>query len=174
MLKPWFFALASAVMGSVLSLTLVGQAQPNRLPSAVAYVNPNRVLNESVHGRSEFSRVQALQQRKNTELRTKQQALEATRTQLPQAADAAARARLQQQEQEQRTDLERSTQAAQAELQALQREINTDMAQRVKSVLDELMKTQPYQLVLNGDASVIWSAGEVDLTAAVVARLNGQ
>jgi len=174
MLKPWLVALASAVMGSVLSISLVGQAQPNRPPSAVAYVNPNRVLNESAHGRSEISRLQALQQRKNTELRTKQQTLEATRTQLAQATDPAARTRLQQQEQEQRTDLERSSQAAQTELQALQREINVGMVQRVKTALDEIMKTQPYQLVLNGDTSVIWSAGEVDLTAAVVGRLNGQ
>lgn len=174
MLKPWLVALASAVMGSVLSLTLVGQAQPNRPPSAVAYVNPNRVLTESAHGRSEINRIQALQQSRTTELRTKQQALDATRTQLAQAADPASRARLQQQEQEQRTDLERSTQAAQTELQALQREINTDMARRVKSALDEIMKTQAYQLVLNGDTSVIWSAAEFDLTPAVVGRLNGQ
>ena len=174
MMKSWLVAVPSALVASVLSLTLVGQAQPARTPSAVAYVNANRLLTESTHGRAEVGRMQALQQQKTSELRAKQQTLEATRQQLSQSADSAARMQLQQQEQQQRTDLERSTQQAQADIQALQREVNTDMQQRVRSALDEIMKTQSYQLVVNADTSVLWAAPDLDLTSAVVERLNGK
>jgi Skp family chaperone for outer membrane proteins len=172
-MKSWLIAVPSALIASVLSITLVGQAQPSRTPSAVAYVNANRVLSESTHGRAELARVQGIQQQKNNDLRAKQQILEATRQQLSQAVDSA-RLQLQQQEQQQRTDFERSTQQAQVELQALQREVNTDMQQRVRAALDDLMKTQPYQLVLNADSSVLWGAPELDLTTAVVGRMNGR
>ncbi len=174
MMKSWLLAIPSALVASILSITLVGQAQPAKAPSAVAYVNANRVLAESIHGRAELGRLQALQQQKQTELRAKQQTLETTRQQLAQAADAAARTQLQQQEIQQRTDFERSTQQAQVDLQNLQREVNTDMQQRVRAALDEIMKTQTYQLVLNGDTSVMWAAPDLDLTSAVVGRLNGK
>jgi Skp family chaperone for outer membrane proteins len=174
MLKTWLVAVPSAVVGSVLSLTLVGQAQAPKPPSPVAYVNANRVLNESTHGRAEFARLQALQQQKNGELRTKQQALEATRQELAKNPDPAKRTELLLQEQQQRTDFERSSQQAQTEMQTLQREVNTDMQQRVKAALDEIMKTQSYDMVLNGDTSVMWASPQTDLTAAVVGRLNGR
>jgi Skp family chaperone for outer membrane proteins len=170
-MKTLLTAVAAAVFGSVFSLTLIGQAQPARTPSAVAYVSPNRILNESVHGRTEAARLQTLQQQRTTELRGKQQALETTRQQLSTVADAAARQELAQRENAQRTDLERSTVQFQTDLTALQREVNTDMQRRVRTILDELMKTQAYQLVIN-DGSVLWSAPELDLTTAVIGRMN--
>jgi Skp family chaperone for outer membrane proteins len=173
-MKTLFIAVTAAVFGSILSLTLVGQAQPAKTPSAVASVSPTRILSESSHGRSELARIQAAQQKRTADLRSKQQALEATRQQLTTAADGAARLELQQKEFQQRTELERATQQAQADLQTMQREINVDLQQRVKVVLDDLMKTQAYQLVLNSDVSVMWSGPEVDLTSAVVGRMNGQ
>ena len=143
-------------------------------PLSVAYVNTNRVLADSTHGRTQLTRLQTLQQQKSTELRTKQQALEATRTKLAQAADRAARAPLAQQEQQQRQDFERSTQQAQADIQALQREVNADLQSRVKGALVEMVKTQNFQLVLNSDTSVVWSSPGLDVTAAVVQRLNAK
>ena len=174
MLKSWLIAIPSALFASILSLTLVGQAQPARTPSAVVYVNTNRVLAESTQGRTQLTRLQTLQQQKSTELRTKQQALEATRTKLAQAADAAARAPLALQEQQERQDFERSTQQAQVDLQALQREVNAEIQSRLRGALDEIMKSQTYQLVLNADTTVLWASPELDLTAAVIQRLNAK
>jgi outer membrane protein len=174
MIKTSFIAVVSAVIGSILSLTLVGQAQPARTPSAVAYISGNRIAQESAWGRGETSKLQTFQQQKLSELRTKQQTLEATRQQMAQATDPAARMQLLQQEQQQRTDFERSQQQAQVEIQTLQRQMNANVLQRVKTTLDDLMKTQTYQLVLNGDTCTVWSTPEVDLTSAVVARFNAQ
>jgi Skp family chaperone for outer membrane proteins len=173
-MKVAFIALAAAVFGSIVSLAVVGQAQSARTPSGVAFVSASRILTESTHGRAEAGRLQALQQQRAADLRAKQQALEATRQQLASASDSPARLELQQKEFQQRTELERATQQMQVDLQALQREVNTDLQQRVRTVLNDVMKTQNYQLVLNADTSVIWSTPELDLTAAIVSRMNGQ
>ena len=121
-----------------------------------------------------MGRIQSLQQQRTADLRAKQQALEAVRQQLTTATDSAARLELQQKEFQQRTELERDSLKAQTDLQTLQREVNVDLQSRVKTILDDLMKTQNYQIVLNADTSVMWALPEVDLTAAVVGRMNGQ
>jgi len=118
--------------------------------------------------------VQQIQQQRANELRAKQQTLEATRQELTKATDEASRLRLQQQETQQRTDLERASNQLQIDLQNIQREANSDMAARVRAIIEELMKTQTYQLVLNSDATLIWSSPELDLTDVVIARMNGQ
>jgi Skp family chaperone for outer membrane proteins len=173
-MKSFLIAITAAMLGSVFSMAVVGQAQPAKAPSTVALVSANRVLNETTHGRSEVGRLQALQQQRAADLKNKQQALEATRQELASASDPKAKSELQQKEIQQRTELERATQQAQTDLQNLQREINTDLQQRVKTVLNDLSKTQPYRLVINSDAGVLWGEPELDLTAAVVARMNGQ
>jgi Skp family chaperone for outer membrane proteins len=173
-MKTFFVAAVAALVGSLLSLTLAGQAQTAKTPSAVAYVSTSRVLSESVAGRAAASRLQTTQTQRTTELRTKQQALETTRQQVATAADGAARQTLQQKEIQERTDFERSTAQFQIDLQNLQREINTDLMRRVKTALDDLMKNQPYQVVLNNDSSVLWAAPELDMTNAVVGRMNSQ
>jgi Skp family chaperone for outer membrane proteins len=173
-MKSMLTALIGVLIGSILSLAVVGHAQSSKTPSALAFVSANRILNETAHGRSQLGRIQGAQQRANTDLRNKQQALETTRQQLAAATDNAAKLTLQQKEQQQRSELERATQQAQTDLQNMQREINTDLQQRLKATLDDLMKTQGYQVVMNSDTNLFWSAPELDLTSAVVGRMNGQ
>jgi outer membrane protein len=173
-MKSLFIAVIAAMLGAVFSFAAVGHAQTSKAPSAVAVVSPSRVYTETTHGRTEAGRLQTMQQQRTADLRTKQQALEATRQQLVSATDAGARAQFAQAELQQRVEFERATQQAQADVQALQREINTDLQQRVRAVLDDLLKTQGYQLVLNSDATVMWSDPALDLTSAVVGRMNGQ
>src|SRR5262245_45200066 len=123
-MKSIFIAAAGALMGSALSMAVVGHAQASKTPSAVAFVSANRILQESAHGRSEMGRLQALQQRANADLRTKQQALEATRQEIGSATDNATKLTLQQKEQQQTAELARTSQQAQVDFQNLQREIN--------------------------------------------------
>jgi Skp family chaperone for outer membrane proteins len=59
-------------------------------------------------------------------------------------------------------------------MQNLQRQVQTDFQERVRGVLAEMVKGQNIQMVLNGDAAVVWSAPGMDLTSAVIERLNGQ
>ena len=101
-------------------------------------------------------------------------AFEDDRKQLAQASESAARVKLQQQEAQQRTELERATVQAQQELQNLQREVLAEFQGRLRVIVEELVKGQGLQLVLNGEQAVIWSAPGIDLTNAVIERLNSQ
>ena len=156
-MRALLIAVSGAVLGSILSLSIVGHAQSAKTPTAVAFVSGNRILAESMHGRAEAGRLQALQQERANDLRAKQQALEATRQELATSSAGPARVALQQKEQQQRTEFERAVQKAQVDVQTLQREINADLQEQVRVVLDDLMKTQQYQLVLNTDTSLMWS-----------------
>src|SRR5262245_26858961 len=135
-MKTFIVAVAAAIVGSIFSLTLVGQAQPVKTPSAVAFVSTARVLAESTIGRASASRMQTTQTQRTADLRTKQQALESTRQQIAASADGPARQALLQKEIQERTDFERSTAQFQVDLQSLQREINADLLRRVKAALD--------------------------------------
>jgi Skp family chaperone for outer membrane proteins len=140
---------------------------------AVGYVNVQRAMAESAAGKAQQLSADAAAQRAN-ELRTRQQTLEGIRNQLAQASDGAARVKLQQQESQQRTDLERATVQAQQELQNLQRQVVTEFQGRMRGIVEELVKGQGLQLVLNGEQAVIWSAPGMDLTTSVIERLNSQ
>lgn len=172
-MKTYAILATVALIATAFSFTASGQA-PAPTAGEIVYVSAQRVMNESVHGRSEATRIRTLQQTKATELRTKQQTLEATRQQLVQTADAATRGQLLQQESQQRSDLERSTAEAQRDLQNLQREVNADLQQRVRAVLDEVAKTRDIRIVLNSETSMMWGAPDADLTGLVIERLNGR
>jgi Skp family chaperone for outer membrane proteins len=139
---------------------------------AVAYVSAQRILAEANDAKAEVAKVQTLQQQKSAELRAKQQALDTLRQQLAQATDVSVRVELQQQELQQRTDLDRASAQAQADLQALQRQAQNEVQVRVKSVLNDLSKGEKFQIVLNSDTAIVWAAPGVDLTTAVIERLN--
>ena len=163
------------VAAGVLGVEAVARQTPATRPSLpVAYVNIQRALAESAAGKAEQARLQTLQQQRANELRTRHQTLEGLRSQLAQANEAATRVKLQQQESQQRTDLERATVQAQQELQNLQRKVAADFQSRVRGIVEELVKGQGLQLVLNGEQAVIWSAPGADLTNSVIERLNAQ
>jgi outer membrane protein len=172
-MKTALITTSIALLPALLSLSPAGQAPAAPGIPQIAYISGQRILTESSEAKADFARLPALQQQKTTELRAKQQALDATRQQLAQASDNSTRLQLQQQELQQRTEIERAAAQAQVDLQTLQRQLNSDLQTRVKVVLDDLVKGQNVQLVLN-DTAVIWAAPSTDLTAAVIERLNAK
>jgi Skp family chaperone for outer membrane proteins len=165
--------LTSIAVGALLAGVVVARQTPTSGPAlSIGYVSAQRVFAESAEGQAQVDRVRELQQQRVGELRTRQQTLEDLRRQLAQATDGAARVQLQQQESQLRTDLERATSQAQLELQNLQRQAQTDVQNLVKGVLDEFVKDQGLQLVLSGDQAVLWGAPGMDLTDAVIQRLD--
>ena len=129
-------------------------------------------LGESAQGKEGQARIRTLQQQRATELRTRQQTLEATRQKLALMTEDSERVPLQQQELVQRGDLDRATAQAQSDIQALQREINTDLQAKVKAELDELLKGTSIQAVVQFETSIVWSVPGLDVTTAVIQRLN--
>jgi Skp family chaperone for outer membrane proteins len=160
---------------SVLPLLLaVSPVSPRAAVAAgpVATVSAQRIALESTVGKASRARVQALQQERADDVRTKQQALEAIRRQLAQAGDASQRPSLQAQEQTQRAELERAAVKAQMDVQALDRQINAELLGKVRQAVGDVIKGRNIQVVLNADSAVIWAAPDLDLTADVIQRLN--
>jgi Skp family chaperone for outer membrane proteins len=161
---------------SALSVATGAQAPAPPKHAGIGYVSAQRIFAESAEGKAGVARMQALQQQKTAELRTRQQTLDSTRQQAAQATDGPTRVQLQQQETIQRTDLERATAQAQADIQALQRQVQGELLNQVKSILDSVAKEQNFQIVLNAETTVVWAAPGTgaDLTNVVIERLNAK
>lgn len=164
--------LAVTVLGAVA----VGLAQPRAVtaPGPVAYVSSQRISNETADGKAGVARLQTLQRERAADVRTRQQALETTRQQMTLAKDDAARVRLRAEEQQQRTELERAAAQSQADFLSLQRQVSAEVATKVKAAVLEVVKGTEVHLVLNGESSVVWAAPGLDLTSAVIERMNAQ
>jgi Skp family chaperone for outer membrane proteins len=164
------------VLSLVLPATFAGYSlrQPAGPQPAIGYISSQRIMASTTEGRAALARLQAAQRDKATDIRTKQQTLEATRQQIARTADAAKKAELQRQEQQQRSELERAAASLQSDLQASQREVQADMKTVLDPILADIVKGRNLQLVLNGDLSVVWAAPSLDLTGEVIQRLNAK
>ena len=173
-MKTALITTSIALLPAMLSLAPAVQAPATPGAPRIGYISAQRIVEGTPDVRAEFTRLQTTQQQRATALRAQQQTLEATRQQLAQAPEGAGRIQLQQQELQQRTELEKATIQAQTDLQTLQREVNSALQTRVRTVVEDLVKGQNFQMVLNGEAAVIWAAPGTDLTPAVIERLNAK
>ena len=154
---------------------VVDRAVQSRPVPPIAYVSVQRISAESIEGKAAIKRLETFGQGKTQELRGKQQALEATRSQLANAGgvfQASKRAELKTQEEQQRIDLQKATQQAQADVQELQRQLQTKLRQELNVILSDIAKRKSIQLVLNQDTAVVWAPEGSDVTAEVLERLN--
>ena len=160
----------------VLGLAPLANAQTAvvRPGATVAYISGQRISAETVAGREAQSRLASLRQQKTAELQDKRRALDATRQKLVGSAEGEERTQLEREEQQEQQDLERATQQAQVELQNLQRQIVVDLQPQVRSVLDDLLKGTDVQVVLQFETSIVWAAQGLDLTSAVIERLDAK
>jgi outer membrane protein len=168
-MKTVAVCLAMTVLGALA----VGLAQPPpaQATGPVAYVSSQRISAETAMGKAGIARIQTMQRERTTDVRTKQQTLEATRRQLA-AAQGDERVRLQAQEQQQRTEFERAVAQAQTDIQALQRQVLGELSPKVKSAVEEVVKSTGIQVVLSSDVAVVWAAPGLDLTSRVIEHLN--
>ena len=162
--------LAGSV-AAILALAFAAIPAAAQTPT-IGYVSANKILADTAEGREVTARLKTLQQEKALEIKKLQEAVEATRRQLAQTTDPAARAKLQQQEQQQSAEGVRATTQAQVDLQNSQREAQAELQNRVRGIIDEIAKSKKLQIVLNGDSAVVWSAPGVDITPDIIARLN--
>jgi Skp family chaperone for outer membrane proteins len=146
----------------------VAQVPPD---ASLAVLSSQRISSQSIEGRAGQERLQSLQRQRAAELRQKQQVLEETRRQI---ADAGSTEELKQLESKQRADLDLATVQAQTEFQTTQREVTLALQAKVRIVLDELLKGTSVLVVLQSEGNIIWTAPGVDLTDAVIARLNAK
>jgi Skp family chaperone for outer membrane proteins len=171
-MKLLLVTLSFALAATVLSRVAAGQTPASRGLPGIAYISPQQILTKSPVFQAGLSKLQSVQQQKTAELREKQQSVETIRRRLAVAGDEAARADLQRIEQQQVADLERATTQAQTDLQTLQRQFQSDLQAKIRPIVEDLARDQKLQLVLSADGAVFWAAAGMDLTPAVLERLN--
>ena len=143
---------------------------PTPAPS-IAYVSAQRIATETTEGKAGVARVKTAQQQHAADVRAKQGAYEAARKALA-AATAATRDQLQAAEREQRVELERAVGRAQADMQEVQRDVNNELLKRVRGVVGDVVKDRGIQVVLNYESAVVWAGPTLDISDAVIARMN--
>ena len=177
-MKSLFIAGPTLVLAGVLFFAVPGLLPGQSTTSSadrVGYVSAQRLVSESNAGKAESARLQAAQQERAADLKARQAAWQATRQQMTQvASDPAALAKLAQQEQQQRAELEQAAQQANSELQAMQRQIQVDLSNTAKPIIAELAKARGFSVVLNSDAAIAWADPGLDLTYALIQRMNAQ
>lgn len=142
----------------------------------IAFINPQRIFQESSDGKTALTRVQALTTKKQTENTTRQKTLQDNQQKLQSSGGVmsdAARGQLEKEIEKQQLDLQRFQQDAQAEIQELQNEVQSDFARKVQPLIDQLAKEKGLQLVFNaGDAGFAWVDPGLDLSSEIIKKLD--
>jgi outer membrane protein len=142
----------------------------------VAYVVLQRIANESADGRVATTRIQALQQKKATELNERNKQLTGLQAKLEKEGSvmsASASADLQKQIEKLNVDVQRFTQDAQAEVQELQQQLQQEFQQRLEPVIQAVAGEMGLHFVFNGpDAGLVWADQALDISGEVIKKLD--
>jgi outer membrane protein len=196
------FAIRAATAVSFV-LTAAGAATAQDAPpfppgTKYGYINLQRVLAESNVGRTASTRVQELTDTKLAELQSRQTTLQGQLTgseqqllelqqRLEQGQNVmSAQARLslqreisrlqlefQRQTQDAQAEMERVSQDADAEVAELRQELQLQFEQQLAPALDQVANERQVDLIFSVEG-LIWGRPALDLTQAVVDRLNGR
>ena len=142
----------------------------------VAFINPQRIFQESADGKAALVRVKTLTDKKQTENTTKQKTLADNQQKLQTSGSVmneAARSQLEKEIERQQKDAERFQQDAQAEINELQQEVQNDFVKKLSPIIDALAAEKGLHLVFNaGQSGISWAAPGLDLTPDVIKRLD--
>jgi outer membrane protein len=192
-------SVIAATAGLLLAFAGAAQAQnPPPFPAGTryGYVNLQRVLAESSVGQTASSRVQELTDTKLAEIQSRQTTLQGQidssnqqllelQQKLEQGQNVmSAQARLslqreisrlqlelQRQTQDAQAEMERVTQDADAEVAELRQELQLAFEQQLAPALDEVASERQVDLIFSIEG-LIWGRPDLDLTQAVVGKLN--
>jgi len=164
-----------AVLAGLLFLPGVALAQTPTAYYRFGSFSPQRAFSESAEGKAGIARLNALQQKKASEIAEKNKALQAQE----QALEASASV-LREEDRIRRTkdldkfriDVQRFIQDAQAEVAGVQREVEAAFLVRLRPAVEQVAKEKGLQLIVNlDDGTVVWSDPGIDITREVVERL---
>jgi outer membrane protein len=153
---------------------------PARLPFPTgaqhAYIDLQRVANESSEGAAASQQVQALSEEKIRTIEQRSVELQGSQQKLQQNANVmSAEAQLQLQREIERltVDVQRLTQDAEAEVAELQQTLQIDFQQKLVPAIDRVAASRGLQFIFSvGDGGLIWANPALDITSDVVEELN--
>ena len=161
------------------------QAAPAPPPEApfpqgakIAFVDFQRIAQESTEGKSSSAKIATLIQKKQTEGADKARQLQANQQKLQTSGGVmseTARAQLEKDIERQTVEGQRFQQDAQAEINELQTELQNDFQRKLIPLLEQVARDKGLQLLLSrGDAGLVWADPGLDLTSEVVKKLDAQ
>jgi outer membrane protein len=137
-----------------------------------------RIANESSEGKAATSKIQALQQKRATELNEKNKQLQAIQARIEKEGSvmsATAQADLAKQAERLNTDIQRFTQDAQQEITELQEQLRQQFEARVQPVLEEVRREKGLHFIFNGpDSGLVAADPGLDISADVIKRLDAK
>jgi len=159
------------------------QAAPPQPPlvfpagTKLAFINPQRVFQESVEGKAALGRVNALIAKKQKENEDRAKLLAGNQQKLQTSGSVmndTARTQLEKEIEKQQLDAQRFQQDAQAEINELQTEMQNDFIKKVSPVIQAIANEKGLQMVFNAaDAGLAWVDPNLDLTLDVIKKLDG-
>jgi outer membrane protein len=157
-------------------------AQPAQPPAPfpvgakTAFINPQRIFQESTEGKAAVTRINTLIQKKQTEGQDRQKALQANQQKLQTSGgvmNEQARAQLEKEIEKQQVDGQRFQQDAQAEIQELQNEVQQEFIRKVSPLIEAVAKEKGLQMVFDlCNAGLAWWDPGLDLTNDVIKKLD--
>lgn len=153
-------------------------APPKPFPEGakVGYVVLQRIANESVEGKAATARIQALQQKRATELNDKNKQLQTIQQKLEKEGSVmsvSASTDLQKQAERLNTEIQRFTQDAQQEIQDLQGQLQQQFQQRIEPVLAQVGQEKGLHFIFNGpDSGLVWADPSLDISLDVIKKLD--
>jgi len=174
------FGVSLALGASVLLAPSLALAQaPAAAPAEgqrFAVINIQRIAAESTEGKASTAKVQALNQKKisdlndlNKRLQADQQKLSAQGTMLNEAA----RAELERNIDKEQKDLQRSQQDAQEEVQQLQQDLQNGFQAKLLPIIQQVVNERKITILFSSaDAGIVFADPGLDLTADVIKRFD--
>jgi outer membrane protein len=151
-------------------------ARPFPEGAKVAYINIQRIANESAEGKSATAKVQALVQKKQAETNERNKALQADQQKLAAGASVmseASRAELEKKIERQNVELQRLTQDAQQEVQELQQQLQNQFQQKLMPIVQQVAATKGIHVLFSAaDSGIVWADPGLDITADVIKQFD--
>jgi outer membrane protein len=170
------FVLGATALAQTPAPPLAAAVPPQQAPLRMAFIDLQRIAAESTEGKAASGRVQGLTQKKSAELAEKTKSLQANQQKLQQGGavlNDAARAQTQKEIDRLTVEIDRFQEDANAEVQELQQQLQGDFQEKLRPVVDTLVKEMAIGLLFSaGDAGAIYVDPSLDITGEVIKRFD--
>ena len=142
----------------------------------VAYINIQRIANESAEGKAATAKVQALVQKKQAEANEKNKALQADQQKLQSGGSVMsdqARAELEKKIERQNVEIQRMTQDAQQDVQELQQDLQAEFQRKLMPIVQQVAQQKGIHVLFSAaDSGIVWADTGLDITTDVIKQFD--
>ena len=153
-------------------------AAPRPFPEGakIAYVDLQRIAQNSAEGKAAATKIQALQKQKLGEIQEKNKQVEELRKKLEQGGTVlsdVARGQIEKDIDRTSRELQFMQQSAQAEAEQLERELNSEFQRKLNPILEQVGKEKGLHMLFSiRDNGAVWADTGLDLSEEVIKRFD--